>query len=131
MAMSFRVFGILVLCCSALGGPCFAQATRALTPVAPQELNRFIGAAVYGRARAKIGIVTGANRERGTIKVIAWQGEVATIPVSLLGRAGLQLRAPAVTLGDVARASYAGASRVPLRGEVTVTEDQVRPSSIE
>src|SRR5829696_6042520 len=72
--MSFRVLGILVLCTSALGTPCFGQANRGLTPVAPQELNRFIGATVYGRARAKLGIVTGANRDSGTIKVIAWQG---------------------------------------------------------
>jgi hypothetical protein len=129
--MSVRMVALLVLCSSALGAPCFAQPSRSLTPVAPQDLNRFIGATLYGRARANIGIVTAADSDRGTIQVVAWMGEVATIPVSLLGSAGLQLRAPAVTLGDVARASYTGQSRTPLRGEVTVTEDEAAPSTVQ
>src|SRR4051812_36205160 len=106
--MRRRILAVVVLCSSALSAPGFAQGTGALTPVTAQELNKFVGTTVYGRARAKIGIVTGINRELGTIKVIAWQGEVATIPVALLGRAGHQLRAPAVALGDVTQASYGG-----------------------
>src|SRR4051812_42728284 len=119
--MRRRMLAWAALCFGALSAPSFAQGTRALTPVVPQELNKFVGTTVYGRARTKIGIVTGVNRERGTIKVIAWQGEVATIPIALLGRAGHQMRAPAVALGDVSRASYSGQSRRPLIGEVTVT----------
>jgi hypothetical protein len=126
--MRTRVFAMLVLCASAPSAPSFAQT---LTPVAPHELSTFIGHSVLGRFRTHIALVSAVDRNQGTITVIAMHGEVATLPVGLLGRSGLQLRAPAVTLNDIARASNGGQSRIPLRGEVTVTEDEVRPSSIE
>ena len=129
--MNPRALAILVLCSAAASAPCLAQPARSLTPVAAQELDKFVGTTLYGRARVNLGIVTGVNRERGTIKVVAWQGEHATIPVSLLGRAGLQLRAPAVMLADVAHASYGGQSRRPLTGEVTVTEDEASTNSVQ
>ena len=126
--MRLRVLTIAALCGSAFSTAALAQA---LTPVAPQELNHFIGKSVLGRFRTHLALVTGVDREQGNIMVIAQQGQVATIPISLLGRSGLQLRAPAVTLADIARASNGGQSRVPLRGEVTVTEDEGAPNNIQ
>jgi hypothetical protein len=129
--MKLRRFALLVLCASAATTPAFAQANRALTPVAPTELNKFIGKSILGRHRTHLAIVTNVDRDQGTIMVIAQHGEVATIPVSLLGRAGLQLRAPAVGIGDIIRASSGGQSRIPLRGEVTVTEDEASTNSVQ
>jgi hypothetical protein len=129
--MKARALAMLVLCSSAFSAPGFAQANRGLTPVAPHELNGFIGRSVLGRYRTHIALVSTVDRDRGTITVIAQHGEVATIPVGLLGRAGMQLRAPAVTIADIVRASSGGESRIPLRGEVTVTEDEATPSSVQ
>jgi hypothetical protein len=67
--------------------------------------------------------VTEADRENGTLMIVGHHGEVATIPSSLLARNGLQLRAPAVSTADIARASFGGKSRIPLQGEVLVTSD--------
>ena len=119
--MASRVVTLIVLLATAIGAPAFAQTNRELTPVAPNELNKFIGRNIQGRYLSNIGIVSNADRRRGTIMVVGRHGEVATIPVSLLGRRGWQLRAPAVSTAEIARASYTGKSRVPLRGEVTVS----------
>jgi hypothetical protein len=116
-----RIATLLVLFAATLSAPAFSQANRNLTPVAPNELNKFIGRNIQGRYLSNIGIVTNADRQKGTLMVVSRHGQVATIPVSLLGRRGWQLRAPAVSTADIARASYTGKSRVPLQGEVTVS----------
>ena len=129
--MKLRALVLFVLASSAVSAPGFAQANRGLAPVQPDELNAFVGTTLYGRAWSRLGIVSKVDRGRGTVMVHARNGEVATLPVSLLGRAGFLLRAPAVWGADIARASYGGKSTVPLRGEVTVTEDAASPSSVQ
>ena len=120
--MKLRTLTVLVLVSGAISLPAFAQANRNLTPVQSNELNRFIGMSLKGRYLAPIGIVSEADRQQGTIRIVGRHGEVATIPTMALGRYGLQLRAPAISSADVARASFTGKSRVPLTGEVTVAE---------
>jgi hypothetical protein len=125
------LLAVLLVTATAVSVPAFAQAARSLTPVSPQELTKFNGAMVFGRSNARIGYVVATDRDLGTVQVIAYLGQVATIPVSLLGREGMELHAPAVTFAAVARASYGGQSRIPLRGEVTVTEDEGTPNSVQ
>ena len=121
--MRRRVITLLVLFSGAISAPAFAQTNRNLTPVAPDDVSRFIGRTLLGRHLNSIGIVSEADRARGTIMIVSRQGELATIPASLLGRNGLQLRAPAVSSADISRASFSGKSSIPLQGEVIVTSN--------
>jgi hypothetical protein len=119
--MKAATVSLLVLLSGAMAAPALAQ-NRPLTPVEPGELSRFIGQNVKGRGFVPLGIVSEADREKGTIMIVSRHGQVATIPAMLLARRGLQLRAPAVTPGEVAEASYGGKSKVPLVGSVRVEE---------
>ena len=58
----------------------------------------------------------------GLARIVSRHGQMATIPAMLLGRYGMQLRAPAISVGEVAQASYGGKARVPLTGQVEVQE---------
>ena len=129
--MKLRILALIVLCSGVLSAPALAQTSRPLTPVSAQELSKYIGSMLYGRAQTRLGIISKADRRRGTVMIAARNGEMATIPFNLLGRNGMRLRAPAIAGGDVAAASFAGKSTVPLRGEVTVTEDAPVPSSLD
>jgi hypothetical protein len=121
--MRRRVITVIVLVSSAISVPALSQPLANLDPVAPGEVSRFIGRELLGRGFSRIGIVSEADRTNGTIMIVGSNGVVATLPNSLLGRNGLQLRAPAVSIADVARASFGGKSRIPLQGEVLVTSD--------
>jgi hypothetical protein len=92
-----------------------------LTPVMPHQLDDHIGETLKGKAWAPLGIVAAASREQGTIALVGRHGEVATIHHSMLGRNGMELKAPTLTYGDIARASHTGKSKVPLRrGEIII-----------
>ena len=120
--MKLPLLSIVVLISGAVTASAVAQPRNQLTPVTPQELNKFIGTTVKGRAFAPLGIVSDANRRNGTIMIVSRHGQMATIPAMLLGRYGMQLRAPAISVGEVAQASYGGKAKVPLTGEVEVQE---------
>jgi hypothetical protein len=99
------------------------------TPVAPQELNGFIGSTLHGRAYANLGVVSAVDRYSGTAAVVGRHGELVTIHTSMLVKNGKSdLRAPTLTAGDIAAHSNAGMSRVPMiRGQVIVEEPYYGP----
>jgi hypothetical protein len=92
-----------------------------LTPVLPHELDGFVGEQLKGKAWAPLGIVAATSEESGTIAIVGRHGEVATIDHAMLGRYGMQLKAPTLTYGDIVRASGSGRNHIPLRrGEIII-----------
>ena len=84
-------------------------------PVAPWELDSFVGKTLKGRGHAPLGIVGAADTLNGVIQVVGPQGQVATIHNSMLVSTGsANLQAPILTIGDVAGASTFSTSRIPL-----------------
>ena len=98
-----------------LSAAAVAPAAAFERPVAPFELDGFIGKNLHGAGFANLGIVSAADPYSGLIAVVGRHGELATIHTSMLVANGKStLRAPALTVGDVARVSYGGMSRVPM-----------------
>jgi hypothetical protein len=121
--MKMRSVILPLLLSVAAAAPAAAYTYREPTPVASHELNKFVGTNLHGRGWSNIGIVAAVSRPMGTIAVVGRHGEVATVDKSMLVRAGLQLQAPELTTGDIARRSYSGMNRVPLsRGEIIIEE---------
>jgi hypothetical protein len=81
--------------------------------VAPWELNKFIGKSLRGHAFEPLGIVGAADPGQGVIQMVGPQGQVATIHASMLVE-GASLRAPSLTIGDIAAASTFATSGIPI-----------------
>ena len=97
-------------------------------PVAPWELDSFIGKQLQGDAFAPLGIVSAANEYNGLIAIVGRHGEVATIHASMLVSNGKQnLRAPSLTTGDIAAVSYGGMSGVPIVDPRIIIEEYPLP----
>lgn len=88
-----------------------------LQPVAREDLSRFVGTNLHGRAYANLGVVSAVDRRAGVIGLHGPYGEYALIHTSVLARNGLQLRAPTLSIGDVRRASDKNMAR---RGAVII-----------
>jgi hypothetical protein len=84
-----------------------ASAIEYLQPVAPQNLNAFIGRNLFGEGYANLGVVSAVDPYAGVIGLTGTHGEFALISSSMLARNGLTLRAPTLTAGDVKIASDA------------------------
>ena len=94
------------------------------SPVNSHELNRFVGTNLKGKAFSNLGVVAAVSRPRGTIALVGRHGEVATIHNSMLVRTGMQLRAPDLSYGDIARASDNGRSAIPItRGGAVIIRE--------
>jgi len=93
----------LLLLSSAAAVP--ASAFEGLQPVAPQELNAFVGSNLFGQAHANLGVVSAVDPVAGVIGLTGRFGEYALISSSMLARNGLTLRAPELTAGDIKIAS--------------------------
>lgn len=91
-----------------------ATPAAAERPVAPHELDSFIGTTLEGQAMADLGIVAAADTEFGSVAVVGRHGELATIHHSALMRVGGQLHAPTISVGEFAYASYSGMGNAPM-----------------
>jgi hypothetical protein len=103
------------------------------TPVAPQELGRYIGSNLYGKAYANLGVVSAADRTNGVVALVGRHGELANIHHSLLYKNGAFLAAPALTAGDIARVS-GDPKKVLVQPSIIIQEftaDSVDPVVIE
>jgi hypothetical protein len=68
------------------------------SPVAPWELDSFIGKSIKGSGFMPLGIVGAADTRDGLIQVVGPQGQVATLHTSMLVSTGsCSLRAPSLT----------------------------------
>jgi hypothetical protein len=110
----------------ATASPFAAQAYE--RPVAPWDLDRYIGKTLRGHAFAPLGIVGAADTEAGLIQMVGPQGQVATIHSSMLVE-GADLRAPALTIGHIAAASSPTRSRVPIFDPSITVGDPYVPGS--
>jgi hypothetical protein len=103
-----------VLALSALLVAASAAPAMAERPVEPWELGGFIGTTLKGQGHAPLGIVGAVDKENGIIAMVGPQGQVATVHTSMLVSTGsANLRAPLLTIGDIAYASNTGQSNVP------------------
>jgi len=96
---------VLVLSLSLLSAAALPAAAETLAPVGSESLDQFIGTNLFGHAYANLGVVSQADLHSGVIGLSGPYGEFALIHTSMLARNGLTLRAPALTVGDIRRAS--------------------------
>jgi hypothetical protein len=117
----------LLLLTAAATVPASAQDTSSLEPVEASQLDHYIGSTVFGEAFTPLGVVASADTNTGLIAIVGPDGELATISSSLLYTDGMDLRAPALSIGDIANASNSGESDVPfVAGTVSVYEPPSR-----
>jgi hypothetical protein len=95
----------------------------AQSPVASWELDSFIGSSLKGYGHTPLGIVGAANTRDGTVAVVGRHGELATVHQSMMVKEGMKLRAPALTRGDIVRASSLGRSREPFTAGTIIIEE--------
>jgi hypothetical protein len=95
----------------------------ATSPVAPWQLDDFVGTSLKGHGHTSLGIVGAANTEAGTIAVVGRHGELATVHASMMVRDGGKLMAPALTRGDIVRQSNAGLSKEPFTAGTIIIEE--------
>jgi hypothetical protein len=120
--MNFRVVAFLVLLSAGAGAPAIGQSYAGYTDVGKNDLDRFIGSSLFGKYLNNIGIVSHVSATGDAIAVVGRRGELATLHTSMLGRKGMDLHAPELTISDIAYLSHSGRSRVPLRrGEITIS----------
>jgi hypothetical protein len=100
-----------------------ATQASATSPVAPSQLDSFIGTSLKGYGHTNLGIVGAANTEAGTIAVVGRHGELATVHASMMVRDGMTLRAPALTPNDIVRVSNAGLSKEPFTAGTIIIEE--------
>lgn len=119
--MRKQVLVLSVLLLAGTGAPALAE-----QPVAAWELGSFIGTTLKGRAHAPLGIVGAVDRQNGVIQMVGPQGQVASVHTSMLVSTGrANLRAPDLTIGDIAAASSLGYSSVPIMAPRIIVEDPV------
>ena len=107
--------------CAAWAVPASA-AIEVLRPVASQDLAQFIGSTVFGTDRAPLGTVTAVNENTGVIGVIGRHGQYALLDQSVLGRNGMVLRAPTVSLGEFNFASAMGTAQPVIAPRIEIIE---------
>jgi hypothetical protein len=107
--------------CAAWAVPASA-AIEVLRPVASQDLAQFIGSTVFGTDRAPLGTVTAVNETTGVIGVIGRHGQYALLDQSMLGRNGMILRAPTVSLGEFNFASAMGTAQPVIAPRIEIIE---------
>jgi len=98
--------------CAVWAAPASA-AIELLSPVGPQDLSHFIGSTVFGEDRAPLGTVTAVDQNTGVIGVVGRHGQYAVLDESVLGRDGMNLRAPTVSLSEF---NLASTTRLSLPG---------------
>jgi len=111
-----------LLLAMALSVAAVAPAAAWTSPVSGHELNKFIGTNLHGAGSSNIGIVAAANRSMGTIAVVGRHGELATVHNSMLVKDGMRLRAPELSRGDIAFASWDSRRPIMRSGEVIIEE---------
>ena len=126
--MKSHVIAIAALAFAASLAPASAEDTSRLRQVAPHELDHFIGSTMKGKAYANVGIVSAVSKKDGSVAVVGRHGELATVDMRALARDGWELRAPTISVADIARASNSGRNDIPIgRGTVEVIGSAQRP----
>jgi hypothetical protein len=93
------------------------------TPVAPSQLDGFVGGSLKGHALANLGYVGAADARSGMVAVVSRYGQIAMVHTSMLSKKGMMLKAPALSGGDIARVSSLGRSREPFTAGTIIIEE--------
>jgi hypothetical protein len=102
--LKFCIIPALATLCAVWAAPASA-AIELLAPVASQDLGHFVGSTLFGAERAPLGTVTAVDQNTGTVGVVGKHGQYAVLDESVLGRDGMILHAPTVTLSQFNLAS--------------------------
>ena len=125
------IFPIVLTALAATAAASAQTTPRGLRPVERQDLNRFVGSNLEGRAYADLGIVDQVDRRNGLIGLRGRHaGEFTVIHESLLYRNGLRLRAPNLSVADISRGSgfaTRGRTKALVAPHITVEQFDFQP----